>query len=76
MLAGILQGANCFTINNPMFILDLHPMRNPVRLGEMLYVIMTKEFSGLRDLLNHSMQDAFDNSANHWLPPRYQYDSC
>ena len=76
MLARILQGANCFTMNNPMFILNLHPIKNPVRLGEMLHMIITKEFLGLRDLLNYSIQDIFYNSANCWLPPKYQYDSC
>ena len=25
--------------------MNLHPVKNPVGLGEMLYVIMTKEFS-------------------------------
>ena len=84
MSARILQGANCFTMNNPMLIanedpmiiLNLYPMKNLVRLGEMLYVIMTKEFSGLRDLLNHLIQDIFYNSANYWPPSRYHYDNC
>ena len=84
MSARILQGANCFTMNNPMLIanedpmiiLNLYPMKNLVRLGEMLYVIMTKEFSGLRDLLNHLIQDIFYNSANYWPPLRCHYDSC
>ena len=55
--------------------MNLHHVKDLVRLGEMLYVIMTKGFSGLRDLLNHSMQDAFYNSANRWPPPRCHYDS-